>query len=84
VFFNAQDLTSDQMQEIARDQFCSTFNRYWCWRSPSDCSYFPASEMKFAGVELRGWLSIKFGIRVQGIALNVPVGSIPVQEINYG
>jgi trans-2,3-dihydro-3-hydroxyanthranilate isomerase len=28
VFFNAQDLTSDQMQEIARDQFCSTFNRY--------------------------------------------------------
>jgi predicted PhzF superfamily epimerase YddE/YHI9 len=26
VFFNAQDLTSDQMQEIARDQFCrSTF-----------------------------------------------------------
>jgi trans-2,3-dihydro-3-hydroxyanthranilate isomerase len=90
VFFNAQDLTTDQMQEIAREinfaesTFVTAIDA--ANRQANVRIFTPASEMKFAGHPVIGtsWVIINkiWNSSVHSITLNVPVGSIPVQEIN--
>jgi trans-2,3-dihydro-3-hydroxyanthranilate isomerase len=90
VFFNAQDLTTNQMQEIAREinfaesTFVTAINAEN--RQATVRIFTPASEMKFAGHPVIGtsWVILNkiWNSNTKSIALNLPVGSIPVQEIN--
>ena len=90
VFFNAQDLSTEQMQEITREiNFAeSTFvtavdveNNQAAVRI-----FTPASEMQFAGHPVIGtsWVILNkvFDHGTKAITLNVPIGPIPVKEIN--
>ena len=90
VFFNAGNLSTEQMQEITREiNFAeSTFvTALDLEKSEATVRIFtPAQEMQFAGHPVIGtsWVILnKIGNgSAKSITLNVPVGAIPVQEIN--
>ena len=90
VFFDADHLTTSQMQEITREiNFAeSTF----VTAIDADTKqatvriFTPASEMQFAGHPIIGtsWviLNKRWSSKIKSITLNVPVGAIAVEEIN--
>ena len=90
VFFDADDLTTSQMQEITREiNFAeSTFVTALDieGKEANVRIFTPASEMKFAGHPVLGtsWVILNkiWNSAIQNITLNVPVGPIPVQEVN--
>lgn len=90
VFFNAEDLSTAQMQEITREiNFAeSTFvTAMDAENGQATVRIFtPASEMQFAGHPVIGtsWVILNkvFDGTRKTITLNVPIGPIPVQEIN--
>lgn len=90
VFFNAQDLSTIQMQEITREiNFAeSTFvTAIDAEKAQATVRIFtPASEMQFAGHPVIGtsWVLINkiWNSGKKSIILNVPIGPISVQEMN--
>lgn len=88
VFLNATDLTTDQMQEIAREiNFAeSTFVTAIAPENNKATIriFTPAHEMQFAGHPIIGtsWVLMNkiFKHHPKGIKLNVPIGEIPVRQ----
>ncbi|MDG2430841.1 PhzF family phenazine biosynthesis protein [Flavobacterium sp.] len=90
VFFNAGELTTEQMQEITREinfaesTFVTSLNAET--KEASVRIFTPASEMQFAGHPVIGtsWVILNkiWNATSKNITLQVPVGAIPVEEIN--
>ena len=90
VFFNAGELTTEQMQEITREinfaesTFVTAINEQT--KEASVRIFTPASEMQFAGHPVIGtsWVILNkiWNATSKNITLQVPVGAIPVEEIN--